>query len=435
MLSRSARVAVLTAAPLVLASLLAGCGGGSGTALPSAAANSQRGSFDQPATQLRGGIADMSFADQLKSGLIRPVCDRHVPRGTPVCFSYILNDKSLAPHAQGHPDVSGYGPADLQAAYNLGSVIGNPGGTVALVLWYNDPNLDADLAVYRKNFGLPPCTKANGCLMQVNQDGGSKHLPKDDPGAAIEESLDVDMVSANCPNCKIIYVEAAGPYNKPLITAENTAASLAGVVAISNSWGSPGYEDPYFKFRDAFNHPGQAVVASAGDSGYLVSGPADYNTLTAAVGTTLSKGGSGRGWTETVWSGTGSGCSKIIKPRSWQLKLVKKDKLTGCTNRVIGDIAYDANPGTGVAVYDTYGYGGWIVVGGTSVSAPAEAGLYALSGNTTGVPSALAYANLSSFYDITSGQNGTCTPAWLCTAEVGFDAPTGVGSPNGIGGF
>jgi subtilase family serine protease len=432
MLSRSIRVAALAAAPLVLASLLAGCGGGSGTALPSAAANSQRGSFEQPAAQLRG---TMSFADQLKSGLIRPVCNRHVPVGQASCLSYILTDKSLAPHAMGHPDVAGYGPADLQAAYNLGSVIGNPGGTVALVLWNSDPNLEADLAVYRKNFGLPPCTVKSGCLMIVNQKGGTKKLPPGNTGDGLEESLDVDMVSANCPNCKIIYVEAAQANTGDLLIAENTAAKMAGVVAMSNSWDTPGTEIPNKKFRLAFDHPGQAVVASAGDGGYSVSSPSDYDTLTSAVGTTLSKGGSGRGWTETVWSGTGSGCSKIINPRSWQLKLVIKDKLTGCKKRVVGDVAYDANPGTGVAVYDSYGYGGWIVVGGTSVSAPAEAALYALSGNTTGVPSALAYANLSSFYDITSGQNGTCTPAWLCTAEVGFDAPTGVGSPNGIGGF
>jgi hypothetical protein len=434
MLSRSARVAALSAAPLVLASLLAGCGGGSGTALPSAAANSQRGSFEQPAAQLRGGIADMSFADQLKSGLIRPVCNRNVPAGTPVCLSYILTDKSIAPHAQGHPDVSGYGPADLQAAYNLGSVIGNPGGTVALVLWYNDPNMDADLQTYRKNFGLPPCTEASGCLMQVNQTGGSK-LPQNDSGAALEESLDVDMVSANCPNCKIIYVEANAPNTADLMIEENTASTLSGVVAMSNSWGTTGVEVPYKNFRLAFNHPNRAVVASAGDSGYLVSSPADYNTLTSAVGTTLSKGGSGRGWTESVWSGTGSGCSAIINPRVWQRKAEFADKRAGCKKRVIGDIAYDANPGTGVAVYDSYGYSGWIVVGGTSVSSPSEAALYALSGNQTSVPSALAYANRSSFYDITSGTNGTCTPAWLCTAEVGFDAPSGVGSPNGIGGF
>jgi hypothetical protein len=353
------------------------------------------------------------------------------------CLSYILNDKSIAPRASGHPDVSGYGPADLQAAYNLGNVFSTP-KTVALVLWYNDPNMDADLTAYRSNFFLPPCTAASGCLKQVNQTGGST-LPQNDQSAALEESLDVDMVSANCPQCKIIYVEATQNTTADLRIAENTAATLAGVVAVSNSW-EVGTEIGTPNFVAAFNHPNKAIVAAAGDNGYFVSSPADYNTVTAAVGTHLSQGGGGaRGWTESVWSGTGSGCSTIIARQTWQANIEGAQGLAGCNKRAVGDIAYVADPATGVAVYDSYGYGGWVVVGGTSIGAPAEAALYALSGTTAPIPAQLAYQNLAGFYDITSGSNGVCTPPlfkkWLCHAQVGFDAPSGVGSPNGVGGF
>jgi subtilase family serine protease len=433
LLSRFAVCARACAAPFVLATLLSGCGGSSGSSLPSAGADSQLRGFAQPVAQLRG---DSTSANELASGSIRPVCRRDVPDDQAVCLSYILTDKSRAPHAAGHPDISGYGPADLQAAYNLGSAINNAGGTVALVLWHGDPNLDADLAVYRSTFGLPPCRESTGCLKEINHEGGKK-LPAGDPGIAIEESLDVDMVSANCPNCKIVYVEAFEPGAGQLEEAENTASKLAGVVAISNSWiaGPRPKEIKAPHFIQAFHHPGIAIVASAGDSGYANASPTDYNTVTSAVGTTLQKGGSGRGWMETAWSGTGSGCSAIVAPQQWQTNIEKQDHLTGCSMRVAGDVAYDANPGTGVAVYDSYGFGGWVVIGGTSVSSPALAGLYALSGHTAGIPAGLAYSHLSDFYDITSGTNGTCSPTWLCNAQPGYDAPSGVGSPNGVGGL
>jgi subtilase family serine protease len=410
-------------APLLISSLLAGCGGVSGTSTTPAAVNAN----------LR---PDSSLANELASGLISPVCNHNVPSDQAVCESYILHDTSHAPRAAGHPDIAGYGPADLQAAYNFGGDINNKGGTVALVLWWNDPNLDADLAVYRSTFGLPPCRESTGCLKEINQ-GGGKKLPKPDPYIALEESLDVDMVSATCPKCKIVYVEAFTPGAGLLLEAENTAAKLPGVVAISNSWiaGPRPKEIKGPLFIQAFNHPNVAIVAGAGDSGYALASPADYNTLTAAVGTSLQQGGGSRGWTETVWGGTGSGCSAIISAPSWQTRIEKKDHLTGCSMRVVGDVAYVADPGTGVAVYDTYGEGGWIVLGGTSVSSPGLAGLYALSGHTSGIPASLAYSHTSDFYDITSGSNGSCSPSWLCNAQEGYDAPSGVGSPNGIGGL
>jgi subtilase family serine protease len=402
-------------AVLLLASSIAGCTGFESSPSPGRAS------------------ADSTLAGAIESGLVRPVCRHDVAPGTARCLSYILTDTSRAPRAGGHPAIAGYGPADLQSAYNLGAAIGNPGGTVALVFWYNDPNLDADLAAYRSQFGLPACTEASGCLKQVNQLGGSS-LPMNDANAAVEESLDVDMVSANCPNCKIIFVEATQPTLADLRIAENTAATLAGVVAVSNSW-EAGSEIATPSFKNAFNHPGRAIVASAGDSGYSVSSPSDYGTVTAALGTTLTAGGGSRGWTERVWNGTGSGCSAIIAPPAWQVGIEITDGLLGCSKRVVGDVAYVADPGTGVAMYDTFGQSGWLVVGGTSVGAPAEAALYALSGSTAGTPAGLAYSNVASFYDITLGTNGTCTPHWLCRAFPGYDAPSGVGSPNGIGGF
>ena len=253
--------------------------------------------------------------------------------------------------------------------------------------------------------------------------------------------------------------------------AENTAArKIPNVVAIDNSWDSLSMgEVSTPKFEDAFNHKHIAIVVAAGDEGYGdVISPADYNTVTSVVGSSLrpcySSCGS-RAWNESVWNSNGrataSGCSTIIAAQLWQtaIESVQSPPLTGCSMRVIGDVAYDADPDWGVGVYCSYipenhvypcagsSSHDWTVQGGTSVGAPAIAGLYALAGNTGAggkydYPAEMAYINTSSFYDITDGNNilvgsHSCSGDlyWLCHAEVGYDAPSGVGSPDGIGGF
>ena len=341
---------------------------------------------------------------------------------------------------------AGYHPADLQSAYNLASASSSAGGgqTVAIVDAYNDPNAASDVGVYRSTFGLPSCTTSTGCLRIVNQSGGSS-LPKNNGGWAQEISLDLDMVSAICPNCHIILVEASSASLTNLGTAVNEAASL-GANEITNSYGGSESSSDTSYDTTYYNHPGIAVTASAGDGGYGVEYPAASQYVTAVGGTTLNRDSSvARGWTETVWStssteGTGSGCSKYDPQPSWQSATATVTNNPGvCSKRVVGDVSADADPNTGVSVYDSYAYrgqSGWLVFGGTSVSSPINASVYALAGNASSVTyGSYPYSHASSLYDVTSGSNGSCGGTYLCTAEIGYDGPTGNGTPNGTGGY
>jgi subtilase family serine protease len=322
---------------------------------------------------------------------------------------------------------SGYGPADLQSAYKLPSSTGGSGMTVALVDAYGYPNAESDLAVYRSKYGLPACTTANGCFKKVNQSGVEGSYPKSDSGWSTEQALDVDMVSAICPDCKIILVESNSANQSDLDAAVDEAAKL-GANAISNSYG--GTENASSTNDTHYQHAGIAITASSGDNGYGVEFPASSQYVTAVGGTSLSKASNARGWTETAWTDAGSGCSKYVAKPAWQ-------KDTACSMRTVADVSAVADPYTGVAVYETFGRrGGWQVYGGTSVASPIIASVYALSGGgwSSATPS-YPYANTSSLFDITSGSNGSCGGSYLCTAEVGFDGPTGWGTPDGIGAF
>ncbi len=326
---------------------------------------------------------------------------------------------------------SGYGPSDLQSAYNLPSSTAGSGATVAVVDAYDDPTAEADLAIYRSQYGLPPCTTANGCFSKVAQDG-STNYPPPDPEAQweIEESLDVDMVSAICPNCHILLVESNDNSTDNLGTAVNEAVTL-GAKYVSNSYG--GSEDPSETTDDTqyYQHAGVAVTASSGDGSYGVEYPAASQYVTAVGGTTLTQDSSvPRGWTETAWAGAGSGCSAYEAKPTWQTD-------SGCSNRTVADVSADADPNTGVAFYDSYESSGWGVVGGTSVASPIIASTFALAGTPVAgtYPSSYPYADASALNDVTSGSNGTCTPAYLCTAGPGYDGPTGLGTPNGVTAF
>jgi subtilase family serine protease len=296
---------------------------------------------------------------------------------------------------------------------------------VAIVDAYDDPKAEADLAVYRSTYGLPPCTTANGCFRKVNQTGGTTY-PTANTGWAEEIALDLDMASAVCPNCKILLVEASSNSLGNLLAAENEAATL-GANVISNSWGASEFSSEAL-YDGAFNH-GIPITASTGDSGYGVSWPAASPYVTAVGGTHLVTASNGRGWSETAWSGAGSGCSGYEPKPSWQSD-------SGCTRRTVADVSAVADPNTGVAVYDTYNVSGWLVFGGTSVSAPIVAATYALAGNgaTISTPS-YSYAHTGSLFDVTSGSNGSCGGSYLCTAVAGYDGPTGFGTPNGTSGF
>ncbi len=406
--------------PCIAGALIAGCSGGGMT--PQTGSN--------PAA-LQSLAQTLSVRDQIANGTLVEAC-HDLTFGQARCLALGLRDTSLAlVHRAGTPD--GYGPSQLQAAYNITSAAqSNPGGLVAVVEAGGYPNLEADLAVYRKKFGLPNCDVKSGCLKIVNQRGKSSPLPGVIKGWLAEQALDVDMVSANCPKCKILVVQAASN----LYTAELSAAGF-NPVAISNSWGGPEYRGEKRDSHRIFSHPGIAVTASSGDDGYGVIFPSAADTVTAVGGTSLQTSGVPRGYTETVWDGSGSGCSARIPVPTWQSAL--EIKLGGCANRLVSDVAYVADPYTGVAVYQSMrGDGerpGWQVWGGTSVGSPAIAAIYALSGDTAGIPASIAYANPSDLYDITSGSNGTCVPSYLCTGEKGYDGPTGLGTPNGLGAF
>ncbi|MER6071149.1 S53 family peptidase [Streptomyces sp. NPDC001817] len=324
---------------------------------------------------------------------------------------------------------SGYGPSSLQSAYNLPSATGGSGQTVAIVDAYDDPSAESDLAAYRSQYGLSACTTASGCFKKVDQNGGTKY-PRGNSGWAEEISLDLDMVSAACPNCKILLVEASSASMTNLGTGVNTAVRL-GAKFVSNSYGGSESSSDATYDSTYFNHPGVAITVSSGDNGYGVEYPAASRYVTAVGGTSLKTASNARGWTDTVWSGAGSGCSAYDAKPSWQ-------KDSGCANRTVADVSAVADPNTGVAVYDTYGQGsGWMVFGGTSASSPLIAATYALAGapSAGSYPASFPYAHTSALNDVTSGSNGSCGGSYLCTGGTGYDGPSGLGTPNGATAF
>jgi hypothetical protein len=326
---------------------------------------------------------------------------------------------------------AGYGPVDVQSAYRIPTAGAGVGETVAVVDAYDLPTAESDLATYRAQYGLSPCTTANGCFRKINQTGGGL-LPAPNPAWGEEIALDLDMVSASCPNCSILVVEANSSGMDDLGQSVNTAVSL-GARYVSNSYGnSETYADPTYD-AEYFNHPGVVLTAAAGDSGYGVDYPAASRDVTAVGGTTLNRASNARGWSETAWSGTGSGCSAADAKPAWQSD-------HACGNRTVVDVAADADPQTGVAVYDSTadnGYSGWMVFGGTSASTVILAGVYAAAGRpaTNSYPSSYPYSHPAALFDVTSGSNGTCNPSYLCTGTTGYDGPTGLGTPNGTAAF
>jgi subtilase family serine protease len=347
--------------------------------------------------------------------------------GVAACKALLRTDITPAVAQAATP--TGLSPANLQSAYKLPSSTAGSGRTVAIVDAFDDPTAEADLGTYRSFFGLPACTTANGCFRKVNQTGGTSY-PRSNGGWAQEISLDVDMVSAICPNCHILLVEATSASFANLGTAVNTAASL-GASAISNSYGGSDASDA--TYGGYYNHPGIAVTVSSGDNGYGAEYPASSHYVTAVGGTTLHTASSARGWTETAWSGAGSGCSAFNTILSGQSGVG-----TGCARRAVADVSAVADPATGVSVYDSTRYlgsSGWLTFGGTSVSSPIIASVYALAGNTASIDNNYPYAHSGSLFDVTSGSNGSCPTSQWCTARTGWDGPTGLGTPNGVGAF
>jgi Putative Ig domain len=395
--------------------------------------------LDRPAGRLLGGAAAAlalvagtltasALPAQAAAVTVAHSCAAVTTPGVMSCFALRRTDlkstRTLAPNAT----PSGIGPADLVSAYKLGA--GGSGATVAIVDANDDPSAESDLATYRSQYGLPACTTANGCFRKVNQNGTASPLPSADSGWAGEISLDVDMVSAVCPSCHILLVEANSASDTDLFTAINTAVSM-GARYVSNSWGGSESSSQTSIDSQYLNHPGVAITVSSGDDGTGAEFPASSRYVTAVGGTSLTRSsGTTRGWTEKAWSGAGSGCSAYEAKPTWQTVT------TGCSRRAEADVSAVADPATGVAVYQTYGASGWSVYGGTSASAPIVAGVYALAGTpgSGDYPASYPYAHPGSLFDVTSGSNGGCG-APMCTAGTGWDGPTGVGTPNGTGAF
>jgi subtilase family serine protease len=338
------------------------------------------------------------------------------------CTADIVSDKNGRVQF-GKAPIGGYSPSELLSAYNIPANSGNASTIIAIVDAYGYPNAESDLATYRSQWGLPACTTDNGCFKKLNQKGKTNKYPATNSGWDVEQALDVDMASAMCPACTIYLIEATTASFKNLGTAVDEAAKL-GAHVISNSY-CGGESKGVTKFAPYYDHSGVAITAANGDDGYGVCAPADMPTVIAVGGTTLKTDSNDRGWNEVVWPGTGSGCSTLFAKPTWQT-----DK--GCKMRTIGDTSADADPNTGVAIYD----GGWGVVGGTSVATPLVGGIFGVNGGTVNAASTI-YADTTALYDVTTGSNGSCAKkyAYLCNGEVGYDAPTGWGTPDGAGAF
>ncbi|WP_205214949.1 MULTISPECIES: S53 family peptidase [Sphingomonas] len=376
-------------------------------------------------------VASAAPIERSGNGFHRAVCEHVATPGQAYCHSHVRVDargeviETKDQAAQPFVTPGGYSPADLKSAYKITGT--GSGRTIAIVDAYGYSNAEADLAVYRAQYGLAPCTTANGCFKKVNQSGSTTSSPRDNTGWDQEAALDLDMASALCNSCKIILVQANSASLADLAAAVNTAANL-GANVISNSYG--GGENGATTYAAAYNHPGIAITVSSGDSGYGVQFPASAPTVTAVGGTALTKASNARGWNETAWSGAGSGCSAVFAKPSWQ-----NDPL--CATRMEADVSAVADPNTGVAVYGPTGRGtksGWMVFGGTSVAAPVVGAIYAVAGDSVNGAQEL-YSKSSSLNDVTSGSNGSCGGTYQCTAGVGYDGPTGLGTPNTTAAF
>ncbi|HME03512.1 MAG TPA: PKD domain-containing protein [Solirubrobacteraceae bacterium] len=447
---------------------------------------------------------------RIRYAQIRPVCPPPTPgHATCTALARIPVAASIAAQVGALPytqndgasesgPTGGLTPTQLARAYEYDPASGGTGQTVAIVVAYDDPKIEEDLATFDEHYELPPCTTENGCLKKVGQEG--PELPKaDESGWSGEASLDVETVHSVCSNCKILLVEAKNYGVKNLAASASEAVEL-GATEVSNSYASPEVKGEGGFVEAGYNHPGVVITAGAGDYGYdnwdyvpegleapeKPSMPASLPTVVAVGGTSLELNANGTRESESVWNdngppsrkdvelpaATGGGCSTLFTAPLWQQEAPGWAN-TGCkTMRLVADISAVADPLTGFAVYDSYNCGaiceksglgkGWVTLGGTSLSTPFVTGLYALAGGSGGVPypALTLYGHIGqelSLYDVTQGGNGYCDDeaaaacgepkaneehgkidcegTTACDAAPGFDGPSGVGAPHGLGAF
>ncbi|WP_265558919.1 S53 family peptidase [Streptomyces hygroscopicus] len=355
------------------------------------------------------------------------VCPQPSDQSHTACLAMMRTDVKPVPSLPQGRNPAGLGPSDIRSAYNLFGRHGE-GRTVAITVAFHDPHLESDLAVYRRRFSLPPCTKANGCLRVVNQRGGTVLPSAVDPVWSFEESIDVDTVSAACSDCHILVVENDSALFSDQIAGIDQAVAL-GTKFINSSWFVPETSiERDFDFHFS-GHPGVAFTFASGDTGGVPVYRSVSPYVTSVGGTTLSRANNRRGWAETAWSGTGCGCSRYEPKPPFQHDTICPAK------RTTVDVSAVADPATGLAVYDSVpinsGASGWFIAGGTSVSSPLLAAMYALAGNPAPgtYPNSYPYARPQAFNDIITGHAGPYS------AGPGYDAPTGIGTPDGVDGL
>ena len=374
------------------------------------------------------GAQAASSSNVPAASTLRHACaaPRVSPVRTATCFAVYRTGVQAGPPGSGSKPVT---PGDIQSAYHLSRTAG-AGQVIGIVDAQDDPKAESDLATFRARYGLPACTTANGCFRKVNQMGRPAPLPAGDQGWGLEISLDLDAVSSACPACSILLVEGRSPGFTDLGAAVNTAVRL-GADVVFNSYGATEFNGMGAYDRTYYLHPNVPIVASSGDEGF---GPAAFPAVLANVigvgGTTLNKArATARGWSEQVWFGASSGCSAYVAKPAWQ-------KDTHCLMRTVADVSADADPDSGLLVQDSYGFSGQMATGGTSLAAPLVAAMIAEAGHTSAVHDASGiYAHPGRFNDVVGGENGYCGGDYLCNGKVGYDAPSGVGTPAGVSGL
>jgi len=458
-------------------------------------------------------VAAPSAAAEISYAIGKPVCAKPGHPGEARCLAMrrVVVEKTIpgalpflrAAGAEGPGSVGpagGLTPSDFATAYSLPTT-GGAGQTVAIVDAYNDPNIQADLQLFDAQYGLAACTQANGCLTVVGQTGSKTALPPNDTtGWSVEETLDVETVHSICQGCKILLVEANSASNADLGAAENEAVALKAT-EVTNSFGeAEGGADA--TMEAAFNHPGVVIAASTGDDGYYsfdqLAGtnqpnfPASSPYVVAVGGTSLYLGQTAVRQSETVWNDNGvkdyyesilgaalgaggSGCSTLFAAQGWQTHVAGWAGAACGAKRLTADVAADADYLTGIDIYDSYNCGadcdgslGWTTIGGTSLSSPLIAAVYALAGGAQGVkyPALTLYGHTGTTYQVTVGGSGYCdgdgaascgNPNQLgygvldcdypatgsvpsvgdraCDALAGYNGPTGVGTPKGLVAF
>jgi hypothetical protein len=394
-----------------------------------------------------------------------PLTTARSPRGTPAATAIGGSATGCLRPREG---CEGLRPVDLHSAYGLPWDAPVP-QTIAIIGVFDDSRIEKDLEVYDTEFELPACTRENGCFLKLDGQGRRHPLPAPSSETSKETSLDVEVAHAVCQNCKIVLVEAASTALEALEEAVETAASVAGADEISISVGGP---EPASVPRGgaAFDHPGIVITASSGDTGYLnwdseeaerggTEYPASSPYVIAVGGTHLTLGASGERAQETLWTGSGSGCSALFAAPLWQEHLEAWPSVGCGGQRAVADVAVDGDPATGAMSYDSVKDGEgvapqWRRGGGTSLGAPLVAAAFALAGGAHGVayPARTLYedaaSNPASLHDILEGSNGECAKllgctseeegaacggAAICVAGPGYDGPTGLGSPIGLG--